>query len=491
MEGEPPGVRGTDLSRKARLLVFPGPAANSAVLRSVLERWRSAGRIAVEFAASTGELRRRLAQDRWDAVISGVFAADDAALDALREVRARGVRTPFLMLARSAGEEAAYRARTLGGCEVLDLEQLGEADLLGALADLVGPLDPIQPPRSADFAPAMLWKTDASGEFTHFTRRWSLFTGRAEEKELGRGWFDGIHPDDLAGWTDAYATHLENHREFSLDLRLRSATGAYAWVRHQGVPCFDASHEFLGYIGSSFDITDLKAGNEELLRETRRLSEAKRDLEELAQNAAHDLQEPLRNLEALLRRLEGASRAGTDGLRKASLAQVRRVRALVRDIAEYTRAGVGELAVAVCAPTDSLDWALSNLRERIDQSGAVIEVEPLPRVMADPFQLGRLFQNLMANALNFAGGEPAVIVVSGVRSGEEAQLWVRDDGIGIDASHHEKIFGAFQRLHGEALEGTGMGLAICRQIVSRHGGRIWVESEPGRGSTFFFTLPAA
>ena len=111
--------------------------------------------------------------------------------------------------------------------------------------------------------------------------------------------------------------------------------------------------------------------------------------------------------------------------------------------------------------------------------------------MADPFQLGRLIQNLIANALNFSGGEPAVIVVSGVRSGEEVQLWVRDEGIGIDAGHHEKIFGAFQRLHGEALEGTGMGLAICRQIVSRHGGRIWVESEPGRGSTFIFTLPPA
>ncbi len=164
---------------------------------------------------------------------------------------------------------------------------------------------------------------------------------------------------------------------------------------------------------------------------------------------------------------------------------------LVRDIADYARAGKGELALAVCDPIDSLDWALSNLRERVEESRAVIEAEPLPRVMADPIQLGRVFQNLMANALNFAGGEPAVIVVSGVRSGEEVQLWVRDDGIGIEASHHGSIFGPFQRAHAEAVEGTGMGLAICRQIVSRHGGRIWVESEPGQGSTFFFTLPAA
>jgi light-regulated signal transduction histidine kinase (bacteriophytochrome) len=272
---------------------------------------------------------------------------------------------------------------------------------------------------------------------------------------------------------------------------MRTATGEYGWVRHHGIPCFDARQEFTGYVGSSFDITDLKQGNEELLRETKRLFGAKQDLEDLAQNAAHDLQEPLRNLEAILQRVEGASRADADALTRASLAQIRRVRALVRDIADYARGGKGELALAVSDPAESLDWALSNLRERIEECSAVIEVEPLPRAMADPIQLGRLFQNLVANALNFAGAEPPMIVVSGVRSGDEVQLWVRDDGIGIDPAHHSAIFSAFHRLHGETIAGTGMGLAICRQIVSRHGGRIWVESEPGRGSSFFFTLPAA
>jgi PAS domain S-box-containing protein len=491
VEGESADARAADLPRKASLLVFPGRTANPQGLRSLLQRWRIAGRVSVEFAASAEELRRRLARESWDAVISGLAAADDPALDALRELRARGNRTPFLMLAQTADEDSVYRARTLGNCEVLELRQLSEAALRAAITDLVGPLGSTQPPASADLAPAMLWKTDAQGEFTHFTRRWSILTGRPEEKELGRGWFEGIHPEDLAAWMEAYEDHLEGRREFHLDVRMRTATGEYGWVRHHGIPCFDAAHEFTGYVGSSFDITDLTRGNEELLRETKRLSEAKRDLEELAQNAAHDLQEPLRNLESILRRVEGASRADADALTRASLAQIRRVRALVRDIADYAHAGKGELALAVSDPAESLDWALSNLRQRIEESGAVIEVEPLPRVMADPIQLGRLFQNLVANALNFAGGEPAVIVVSGVRSGGEVQIWVRDDGIGIDAAHHSTIFSAFHRLHGEAIAGTGMGLAICRQIVSRHGGRIWVESEPGRGSSFFFSLPAA
>ncbi len=491
MEGEPRSDRGAAAPRQARLLVFPGRSANVPALRSLLEAWRIAGHVSIEFAASPSELRLKLARDGWDAAICGLAATDDSALDAVRELRARGVRTPFLMLASAADEASVYRARTLGGCQVLELGQLSEAALRGALADLVGPLAPSQAPRSADFAPAMLWKTDTAGEFTNFTRRWSLFTGRPDEKELGRGWFDGIHPDDLPAWKDSYANHLEKRDEFSLDLRMRSASGAYRWVRHHGIPGFDGHKQFSGYVGSSHDITDLRQGNDELLQETRRLSEAKQDLEELAQNAAHDLREPLRNLESMLRRLEGAAKAESEMLLKSSLGQVRRLGVLVRDIADYARAGKGELALAVCDPIDSLDWALSNLRERVEESRAVIEAEPLPRVMADPIQLGRVFQNLMANALNFAGGEPAVIVVSGVRSGEEVQLWVRDDGIGIEASHHGSIFGPFQRAHAEAAEGTGMGLAICRQIVSRHGGRIWVESEPGQGSTFFFTLPAA
>ena len=491
MEGEPISDRGAAAPRQARLLVSPGRSANIPALRSLLEAWRIAGHVSIEFAASASELRLKLARDDWDAAICGLTSADDAALDVVRELRARGVRTPFLMLAGAPDEALVYRARTLGGCQVLELGELSEAALRGALADLVGPLAPTQAARSADFAPAMLWKTDAAGEFTNFTRRWSHFTGRPEEKELGRGWFDGIHPDDLPTWKENYENRLEKRDEFSLDLRMRSASGAYRWVRHHGIPCFDGRKQFSGYVGSSYDITDLRQGNDELMQETRRLSEAKRDLEELAQNAAHDLREPLRNLESMLRRLEGAGKAESELLVKSSLGQVRRLGVLVRDIADYAGAGKGELMLAVCDPADSLDWALSNLRERIEESHAVIEAEPLPRVRADPIQLGRVFQNLTGNALNFAGGEPAVIVVSGVRTGKEVQLWVRDDGIGIEAAHHTSIFGAFQRVHPEAPEGTGMGLAICRQIVSRHGGRIWVESQPGQGSTFFFTLPAA
>ena len=230
MEGEPISDRGAAAPRQARLLVSPGRSANIPALRSLLEAWRIAGHVSIEFAASASELRLKLVRDDWDAAICGLTSADDAALDVVRELRARGVRTPFLMLAGAPDEALVYHARTLGGCQVLELGELSEAALRGALADLVGPLAPTQAARSADFAPAMLWKTDAAGEFTNFTRRWSHFTGRPEEKELGRGWFDGIHPDDLPTWKESYENRLEKRDEFSLDLRMRSAISR-SWLR--------------------------------------------------------------------------------------------------------------------------------------------------------------------------------------------------------------------------------------------------------------------
>ena len=160
-----------------------------------------------------------------------------------------------------------------------------------------------------------------------------------------------------------------------MDLRLRTATGAYAWVRHHGLPCFDAQQQFTGYVGSSFDITDLKQGRDELTAETKRLAEAKRDLEDLAQNAAHDSP-------------GAAAQPGSDGAPSRGCVAYPRPKRCARpawrssaayvhsfaDIADFAQGGRGELSLAVCDPAEPLEWAISNLRERIDASEAVIEV---------------------------------------------------------------------------------------------------------------------
>lgn len=145
-------------------------------------------------------------------------------------------------------------------------------------------------------------------------------------------------------------------------------------------------------------------------------------------------------------------------------------------------------------PTDgerALDEAMENLKEACREVGATVTHDPLPPVPADPSQLVRLFQNLIANGIKFHGDRAPAVHVGVRRTGEDWEFSVRDNGIGIDPKHKDRILRIFQRLHGRsAYPGTGIGLATCKKIVERHGGRIWVESEPGRGSVFYFTLPA-
>ncbi|MGB2937339.1 MAG: ATP-binding protein, partial [Phycisphaerae bacterium] len=167
-----------------------------------------------------------------------------------------------------------------------------------------------------------------------------------------------------------------------------------------------------------------------------------------------------------------------------------RMQALIDDLLDYSRVGT---RAKEFEPTDcevALDGALSNLEMAVEETGAVVTHDPLPRVMADEVQLGRVFQNLIGNAIKFRGDEPPRIHVSAEEQENEWRFAVRDNALGIKPRHHDRIFAVFQRLHGRsAYPGTGMGLAICKRIVERHGGRIWVESELGKGSTFYFTMP--
>ncbi len=338
----------------------------------------------------------------------------------------------------------------------------------------------------------MLWRTDASGAFTHFTRRWTDFTGRAEDKECGSGWLDGVHPTDRPAFNDAFDLALAERREFRIDQRLRHCSGVYRWVRHHGIPDEDAAGKFAGYLGSTFEIGDLVEARDELAREVERLEAANKDLEELAHSGSHDLREPLRNLEYLLSRLleEGLGAAAV-ALVHQSRAQVGRLSELAGGLVRFARSGAGDLDPDPTDARKAVEWALTNLSERVGQPDTHIDVRPLPSVMADPLQLARVFQNLLDNALRFRRPGPLAIEVGGQRRGSEVLLWVRDTGVGIAAEHHEAIFHVFQRLHGDEIPGTGIGLAVCRRVVARHGGRIWVESELGRGATFSFTLPAA
>jgi PAS domain S-box-containing protein len=234
---------------------------------------------------------------------------------------------------------------------------------------------------------------------------------------------------------------------------------------------------------------------EETLRKTaRELKRSNDDLEQFAYLASHDLQEPLRMVASYLQLLERRYREklGTDAGEFIDYAVegATRMKRLINDLLEYSKVGTAERPFEPTQSLEALEEALANLQVAISESGAKVTHGPLPAVTADRKQLVQLFQNLVGNAIKFRSAAPPRVHVAAQMERGEWVFSVRDNGIGIDPKFADRIFIIFQRLHGrEEYPGTGIGLALCRKIVERHGGRIWVEPGPGGGSVFFFTVP--
>jgi PAS domain S-box-containing protein len=243
------------------------------------------------------------------------------------------------------------------------------------------------------------------------------------------------------------------------------------------------------------DITERKCTQDELARQAQELARSNAELEQFAYVASHDLQEPLRMVSSytqlLAKRYQGQLGPDADRFIGYAVDGVTRMQQLINDLLAYSRVRTKgkELEPTDCQAV--FDGVLANLQAAIGESGAVITHDVLPVVMADGWQLTQLFQNLIGNAIKFHGEEPPRVHIAVERKGAEWVLAVRDNGIGLEPEYAERIFLIFQRLHSRsAYPGTGIGLAICKRIVERHGGRIWVESQPGSGSAFFFTFPA-
>lgn len=241
---------------------------------------------------------------------------------------------------------------------------------------------------------------------------------------------------------------------------------------------------------------ELRRSEERYKRLTGELERSNAELEQFAYVASHDLQEPLRMVasytELLADTYSGKLGPEADKYIGYAAGGARRMQALINDLLEFSRVGRRGAPLANVSSEAALRHALDNLRAALGETGAAIVHDPLPLVRGDLTQLAQVFQNLIGNALKFHGPEPPRIEIRAQRDRSEWRFSVRDNGIGFDPRYADRIFLIFQRLHGrEQYRGNGIGLAVCRNIVERHGGRIWAESEPGRGSTFFFTLPVA
>lgn len=285
--------------------------------------------------------------------------------------------------------------------------------------------------------------------------------------------------DELGGMALAFNRMADSLRQnqLTLEQRVEDRTAALA----------NANHALEREIGERV------RAEGEIQHAARELARSNAELEQFAYVASHDLQEPLRMVASYVQLLAERYRDRIDDKAERwiqfTVDGTARMKQLIDDLLELSRVGRGK----PFAPTDCgqvLQAARANLDQAIRDSGAVVTHGPLPTVWADTSQLTQVFQNLLANALKYRSAQPPEIDVRAEELPDEWRFSIRDNGIGIDPAYAERIFVVFQRLHTRAeYPGTGIGLALCKKVIERHGGRIWVESQPGQGATFHFTLP--
>lgn len=367
----------------------------------------------------------------------------------------------------------------------------------------------------ADSSPVLIWVNGLEGcEFVN--RAYSEFVGVASAQVRNFDWTPFVHPEDREAYVNAYLAAFAQREPFAAQFRFRRADGEYRWMKSAGLPRFSEAGEFQGYVGSTFDITDIKQA-EEALREsgeavrrlnenlerlvaerTARLEEVVKELDAFAHSVSHDLRAPLRAmhghatalLEDYANKLDEHARKYVERIVAAS----ERMDTLIQDLLAYSRLTRAEITPQPVDLNSAVSEARAQIEGALKESGAELIVEqPLPTVVGHRATLTQALTNLLSNAVKFVapGVAPRVRVRAEERDGR-ARLWVEDNGIGIAPEHRDRVFQIFERLHSvTTYSGTGIGLAIVRKGVERMGGSAGVESEPGRGSRFWIELPSS
>jgi PAS domain S-box-containing protein len=338
----------------------------------------------------------------------------------------------------------------------------------------------------AESMPQKIFTATPNGDLDFFNRQWTDFTGFTFD-QLRKGWTQFVHPDDVQETRRIWQHSVETGEPFQVVHRFRRADGFYRWHLSRAHAMRDSDGNVSMWIGSNTEIHEEKEREEQLQR-------ANADLRQFAFAASHDFQEPLRMITSYSQLLLQGYRGQLDEEAAVCVRFItegtQRMRALLSDLLSFTELGsAGQRSIEPIDLNDIFEKVLQNLRMAIAESEAIIDSDQLPTVQGQHAHFLQLFQNLIGNAIKYRGENPPRVHVSAEKRPAEWLFAVADNGIGIEPEFHQQIFGVFKRLHGRSIPGTGIGLAICKRVVEWYGGRIWIESKPGQGTTFYFTLP--
>lgn len=379
---------------------------------------------------------------------------------------------------------------------------------------------------------SIVWITNEKGAVVKDLPSWREFTGQSKEDIVGWGWSDALHPEDRKRTQEIWRKSVETRTQYDTEYRIRRKDGQYRTMAARGVPVTDKDGKIREWIGTCTDVTEQKqvekelakhrdnleemiarrthelqssnrklekeigehkATGKELHRAVVKLARSNKELEQFAYVASHDLQEPLRvvsgYVQLIQRRYADRLDADADQFIGYIVYGVTQMQQLITDLLNYSRVGTRGRPFMKVDLEAVLDRALANLKEVVRESDAHITHEPLPEIVGDETHLMQLFQNLIGNAVKFSGERRPKIDISVRQADGHWRFAVSDNGIGIDRKYWDKLFVIFQRLHTrQKYTGNGIGLAICKKIVERHGGKIWLDSKLGTGTTFFFTI---
>ncbi len=334
---------------------------------------------------------------------------------------------------------------------------------------------------------------DPDYRITYANKRAAEMLGYTRDEMTGRS---GLDFTDEEGKT-ALRLNMEKKRqgfEGSYEFKLIHQDGSVVWTIVNINPLFDKEGKFQGSLGMLTDITNRKMMEDEFKETMKKLQKSNSELEQFAYVASHDLQEPLRMitsfLQLLQRRYKGQLDSDADEFIEFAVDGSTRMQKLIQDLLAYSRVTTKGREFKDLKMEEPLEQALMNLKLSMEENKAQITCEPLPVITADYYQMIQLLQNLIGNAIKYRCEKTPQIHISAQKEDNRWLFGIKDNGIGIDPQYADRIFMIFKRLHniGE-YQGTGIGLAISKRIVERHGGKIWVESEPEKGSTFYFTIP--
>jgi PAS domain S-box-containing protein len=404
---------------------------------------------------------------------------------------------------RMRRHDGQYRLMSTTAVPMLD-EDGTVREWVGALTDITALRQGQEEVRESDERfqglatafPQLVWSSKPDGNLEYANSLWREYTGPAAESAAERAfWDEMIHPEDAGPHMERWRESMASGKMFESQARLRrAADGTYRWFICRAVPVRGRDHRIVRWLGACTDINEQMNYAADLRLTNEALQRSNADLEQFAYAASHDLQEPLRMISLYTQLLQEEYTGLLDETGRSyvdfAVSGAQRMERLLQDLMAYSRVGAAPSSQKEISDASvAFEAALGNLEAAVRKSGAQFHIGELPSVEAPSVHLVLLFQNLLGNALKYCGDSVPEVWIDAKPADKFWKFSIKDNGIGIEPQYAKQIFGVFKRLHGAEYEGTGIGLAVCQRIVERTGGRIWLESTPGVGSTFYFTLP--